>query len=151
MSFQHLANIALRIVVGYGKKQPTNELDQRTTNRIPNIQSAPNAMNPNSQTVADDVHLGAKGIQITWSNGTQHVFPYRYLRLQCGCAACVEETSGARILNVADVPDDVIVVDYITVGRYALQFLWSDGHSTGIYPYRMLLRMAEEDDAVTGG
>lgn len=108
-------------------------------------------MNTDSQTVADEVHLGAHGVRITWSSGEVHTFPYRYLRLQCGCAACVEELTGARILNVADVPEDVIVVDYIHVGSYAIQFLWSDGHSTGIYPYRMLLRMADEDEAVTSG
>ena len=56
--------------------------------------------------------------------------------------------SGRTLLNVATVPDDVIVVDYIEVGRYALQFLWTDGHSTGIYPFRMLRRLAEEDEAV---
>lgn len=103
------------------------------------------------QTVADDVHLGAIGVRIKWTTGEVHTFPYRYLRLQCGCASCVEEMTGRQILNVAEVPDDIIVVDYITVGNYALQFLWSDGHSTGIYPYRMLLRMADEDEAVISG
>lgn len=56
--------------------------------------------------------------------------------------------TGAKLLNVAEVPEDIIAVDHIVVGNYALQFLWSDGHSTGIYPYRMLLRLADEDEAV---
>ena len=105
-------------------------------------------MTPSPQIVAEEVQLVAEGIRIAWSSGEHHVFPYRYLRLQCGCAGCVEEMTGNRILNVAQVPDDVIAVDYIFVGSYALQFLWTDGHSTGIYPYRMLLRMADEDEAV---
>jgi DUF971 family protein len=29
------------------------------------------------------------------------------------------------------------------VGRYAISFGWSDGHSTGIYPYSYLLEMCE--------
>ena len=103
------------------------------------------------QTVPDDVHLGAIGVRIKWTTEEVHTFPYRYLRLQCGCASCVEEMTGRQILNVAEVTDDIIVVDYIVVGSYALQFLWSDGHSTGIYPYRMLLRMADEDEAVISG
>jgi DUF971 family protein len=49
---------------------------------------------------------------------------------------------------VAIVPEDVIAVDFLEVGRYALQFLWTDGHSTGIYPFNMLRRLAREDDAV---
>jgi DUF971 family protein len=36
----------------------------------------------------------------------------------------------------------------LVVGKYALQFLWTDGHDSGIYPYQMLLRLAANDDAV---
>ena len=28
--------------------------------------------------------------------------------------------------------------DYLMVGRYAVQFLWSDAHYTGIYPFNVL-------------
>ena len=100
-------------------------------------------------TIAEQVDLTGEGVQIAWSDGRTCTYPYRYLRLQCACAACVEEMTGRPILNVASVPDDVIVVEWIQVGRYALQFLWSDGHQTGIYPFEMLLRLAGQDDAVT--
>ncbi len=103
----------------------------------------------------DEDHITAKqiefigeGISISWSDGQTCVYPYRYLRLQCACAGCVEEMSGRQLLNVAMIPEDVIAVEYLEVGRYALQFLWTDGHSTGIYPFRMLRRLAREDDAV---
>ena len=57
--------------------------------------------------------------------------------------------SGRQLLNVAMVPEDIIAVDYLEVGRYALQFLWTDGHSTGIYPVsNACRRLANEDDAV---
>ena len=95
-----------------------------------------------------EIELVGEGVSITWSDSKTCVYPYRYLRLQCGCAGCVEEMSGRQILNVAIVPEDVIAVDFLEVGRYALQFLWTDGHSTGIYPFRMLRRLAREDDAV---
>ncbi len=97
---------------------------------------------------ATNVDLIGDGVSITWSDGQTCVFPYRYLRLQCACAGCVEEMSGRQLLNVAMVPEDIIAVDYLEVGRYALQFLWTDGHSTGIYPFRMLQRLANEDDVV---
>ncbi len=98
--------------------------------------------------VATGVELVGEGISISWSDGSTCLYPYRYLRLQCGCAGCVEEMTGRQLLNVAMVPEDVIVVDYLEVGRYALQFLWTDGHSTGIYPFTMLRRLAAEDDVV---
>ena len=101
-----------------------------------------------ANTVATDVQFTGEGVQVAWSDGRTCTFPYRYLRLQCACANCVEEMTGRPILNVASVPDDVIAVEYFTVGKYALQFLWSDGHETGIYPYKMLLALASQDDAV---
>ncbi len=97
---------------------------------------------------AKEVELTGEGVRIVWQDGRVYVYPYRHLRLQCACAGCVEEMTGRSILNVASVPNDVIVVDWIPVGRYALQFLWSDGHQTGIYPFEMLLRIAQQDDAV---
>lgn len=105
-------------------------------------------MSESQSIVARDIQMVGDGVRVAWSDGRSFVYPYRYLRLQCGCAGCVEEMTGRQLLNVASVPDDIIAVDFIEVGRYALQFLWSDGHSTGIYPFRMLLRLAEEDDAV---
>jgi DUF971 family protein len=98
--------------------------------------------------VSTDVQFTGDGVRVAWSDGRACTFPYRYLRLQCACAACVEEMTGRRILSVASVPDDVIAVEHIPVGRYALQFLWSDGHETGIYPFKMLLNLAEKDAAV---
>ena len=68
--------------------------------------------------------------------------------LQCACAACVEEMTGRPILNVAQVPDDIIAADHLIVGKYAIQFLWTDGHDSGIYPFQMLLRLAANDDVV---
>lgn len=99
-------------------------------------------------TVAEDVQPTGEALVIRWSDGRSCSYPYRYLRLQCACASCIEEMTGRKLLNVASVPEDIIVVDYITVGKYALQFLWSDGHETGIFPYTMLLKLAENDEAV---
>lgn len=98
--------------------------------------------------VSTDVQFTGEGVRVGWSDGRTCTFPYRYLRLQCACASCVEEMTGRPILNVATVPDDVIAVEFIEVGKYALQFLWSDGHETGIYPFKMLLQLAAKDEAV---
>jgi DUF971 family protein len=100
-------------------------------------------------TIPKQIKLIGEGIRIFWTDGSTCTYPYRYLRLQCACAACVEEMTGRRLLNISAVPDDVIAVEYIEVGRYALQFLWTDGHGTGIYPFAMLLRLAAADCAVT--
>ena len=88
------------------------------------------------------------GLEIIWENEVSCVYPYKYLRLQCACANCVEELTGRKLINVSEIPDDIIIVEYLIVGKYALQFLWSDGHETGIYPYNSLLSYSLNDEVV---
>ena len=92
-----------------------------------------------------EVQLLNDGLKILWADEKQCVYPYKYLRSQCGCASCVEEMTGKKLLNISSIPEDIIIVDYFEVGKYALQFLWSDGHSTGIYPYKILRKMSQTD------
>ena len=61
------------------------------------------------------------------------------LRLACQCAGCVEEMSGRPTLDPGRVPPDVRALSVRLVGAYAVHFAWSDGHSTGIYPWERLL------------
>ncbi len=77
-------------------------------------------------------------IQILWMDGHISVFPARSLRLDCACAACVHEMTGARLLNPLSIPADVHPQKIVPVGRYAIQIFWSDLHSTGIYTYDRL-------------
>lgn len=86
---------------------------------------------------------GPRELAITWSDGAESVYDVRSLRLACACARCVDEWSGAGRLDPDSVPADVRPVRIQPVGRYAIQIHWSDGHDTGIYPYRRLREMAE--------
>ena len=82
------------------------------------------------------------GILIEWDQqGHEGFFPARALRLACPCAACVEEMSGRRLLDPAQVPLDVRPVSLSLVGAYGLRVQWSDGHSTGIYTFEQLRRL----------
>ena len=78
------------------------------------------------------------GIAVQWGDGHRSVYDARYLRLSCGCAECVEEWSQRKLLDPATVPADLRAEDYLMVGRYAVQILWSDAHFTGIYPFTVL-------------
>ena len=77
-------------------------------------------------------------IAIQWQDGkaTQHLA--FELRAQCPCASCIHEFTGEQLLKPEDVDVNVAVAGFHKVGRYALQFQWSDGHSTGIYTYERL-------------
>ncbi len=81
---------------------------------------------------------GPRELAITWSDGGESVFDVRALRLACACARCVDEWSGEERLDPATVPEDVHPLRIESVGRYAIQIHWSDGHDSGIYPFRRL-------------
>ena len=86
---------------------------------------------------------GARELSIRWSDGRESVYDVRDLRLACGCATCVDEWSGAERLDPASVPEDVRPLRIEPVGRYAIQIAWSDGHTTGIYPFERLRQLAD--------
>lgn len=86
---------------------------------------------------------GPRALGIRWADGVESVFDVRELRLACACAQCVDEWTGEGRLDPAGVPEDVQPVKIEAVGRYAIQIEWSDGHATGIYPFRRLRDLAD--------
>lgn len=86
---------------------------------------------------------GPRALGIRWADGSESVLDVRALRLACGCARCVDEWSGEAMLDAASVPEDVHPLRIRGVGRYAIQIDWSDGHDSGIYPFRRLRELAE--------
>ncbi|MFO7156024.1 MAG: DUF971 domain-containing protein [Pseudomonadota bacterium] len=88
------------------------------------------------------VDLAEDGVFVLrWEDEKQTRISFRDLRVACPCAACVDEWTGAQILDPARVPHDVRPVAMEPVGNYALQIRWSDGHETGIYSFRLLRRL----------
>jgi DUF971 family protein len=77
-------------------------------------------------------------LRIEWADGVVSTYVPRYLRLLCPCAGCVDEMTGVRTLEAARVDESVYPTAIHYVGRYALQFVWSDGHATGLYTFDYL-------------
>jgi ATP-binding protein involved in chromosome partitioning len=77
-------------------------------------------------------------VEIRWSDGHRSRYANRDLRLGCPCAVCVDEWTGEGRLDPEAVRQDVRPLEIHPVGRYALQFSWSDGHASGIYSYDRL-------------
>jgi DUF971 family protein len=99
------------------------------------------AFKPSHTAPPESIAVGERGeLLIGWPGGPQVSIPAVALRDQCPCAACVEEGTGRKILNTASIPADIRPVDVKGVGNYAIQIVWSDGHSTGIYTWSTLRR-----------
>jgi DUF971 family protein len=95
----------------------------------------------NNETKIDQVGLYGQKILIRWNDGHECTFGAKEIRISCQCAQCVEEWSKRQILDPATVPADLTAEDYLFVGKYAIQFLWSDTHYTGIFPFNVLRAM----------
>ena len=96
------------------------------------------------------IQLEDNGLLLEFENN-KYLFPYKYLRLQCPCANCVEEMTGRKLLNVNSIPEDIFIVDYLVICNYAYQFLWSNADpcsTTGIYTYELLELLGKNDKAV---
>ncbi|MEG3581705.1 MAG: DUF971 domain-containing protein [Chloroflexota bacterium] len=101
--------------------------------------------------IPTNIEMGDDGLILEFDKTRAYLYPYKYLRLQCPCANCVEEMTGRKILNVNSIPEDIFIVDHLEIGNYAYQFLWSNADpcsTSGIYTFEMLELLALNDRAV---
>lgn len=80
-------------------------------------------------------------VSIKWSDESETRYPASDLRRACPCATCVHEWTGQKILKDDQIPDDLSFSSIAIVGRYALNFNFSDGHDTGIFSFDYLRKL----------
>lgn len=77
-------------------------------------------------------------LRITWQDGHESSYTFRYLRQNCPCAVCRDEWTGKRLLDPEKVAQDLKATGADVVGNYALSFAFSDAHGSGIYSFEKL-------------
>jgi DUF971 family protein len=82
-------------------------------------------------------------LKITWSDDAESSYNAARLRRSCPCAGCVNEWTGERMLKAESVADDLTFGHISIVGRYALNFHFSDGHETGIFSFKYLRELGQ--------
>ncbi len=100
----------------------------------------PLAVEPIPGPVEGDAHR----LAVYWSDGQKFTYGARELRAACPCAVCVDEFTGERKITLDSVAADVSLEKALPVGRYGINLVWSDKHSTGIYTYRYLRELDAE-------
>jgi len=83
-------------------------------------------------------------LRITWADARECSYKSVDLRRECPCAQCVNEWTGERVLKPESIGEAIEIRDLSLVGRYAINFRWSDGHETGIYSFRYLRELCEQ-------
>lgn len=82
-------------------------------------------------------------IHIKWPDGEEDDIPPYNLRCACPCAACIDEYTGAPILDPNAVPRDIQPQTMQPLGNYAVSIAWTDGHSSGIFAWEFLREFAK--------
>lgn len=94
-------------------------------------------------------HRVRAALEFRWADGTPHMAAYRLLRANCPCADCkwLRATSDERTAVDLSPDENIELMDIRLVGAYGVQFVFSDGHDRGIFPWvflRTLLASSQE-------
>lgn len=84
-------------------------------------------------------------LALAWADGGESYLTFEALRKGCPCAACQGEpdvTGMVLVPKVVHTERSFQLLRHEMVGGYAIQFFWADGHSTGIYSYDFLRKLA---------
>jgi ATP-binding protein involved in chromosome partitioning len=90
-----------------------------------------------SHTELKDAGFAEGRVVLVFSDGRELSAKALDLRANCLCALCVSELTGKRLVDIKKIPADINPVEILPLGNYAVGITWSDGHSSGIYPYNM--------------
>jgi len=84
-------------------------------------------------------------LEIVWEDESTSTITLKYLRDECPCATCKGETVLLKTyrppVKKMITPEMYMIKNIETVGEYAIQITWKDGHNTGIYTYEYLLEL----------
>ena len=94
-----------------------------------------------------DLQAIGSELAIKWDDGSETYIPLEVLRRSCPCATCKGEVDVMGHLHKGPerplLPASFELLRLATVGGYAIQPTWGDGHASGIYPYEYLRRLAD--------
>ncbi len=95
---------------------------------------------------ADIQQIGSE-LAIKWDDGRESFIPLEMLRRRCPCAGCQGERDIMGNLYKGQdeplTPRSFQLARIVNVGGYAIQPVWSDGHSSGIFSFDYLQKLAE--------
>ena len=75
---------------------------------------------------------------IEWVDGKKESYHFSEIQRLCPCAGCVDEQTGKRLVQAAQIEDSLRARALESVGRYALRIKFTSGCSNGIYSYPFL-------------
>ncbi len=92
------------------------------------------------------VHSGSRVLEIAFDDGKRFRLPFEFLRVYSPSAEVRGHGPGEEVLQTGK--RDVTIESVDTVGLYALQPMFSDGHDSGLYSWEYLYGLGLHQDAL---
>jgi DUF971 family protein len=92
------------------------------------------------------LHQTSRVLEIGFDDGNTFRIPFELMRVYSPSAEVQGHGPGQEVLQTGK--RDVGIVDLQTVGHYAVQPSFSDGHDTGIFSWDYLYRLGAEQEAL---
>jgi len=90
------------------------------------------------------LHQKSRLLEIAFSDGRTFKLPYEFLRVQSPSAEVTGHGPGQEVLQVGKKNVEIRSLD--PVGSYAVQPTFSDGHATGLYSWKYLYHLGENQE-----
>jgi DUF971 family protein len=90
------------------------------------------------------LHQKSRVMEIAFSDGAGFRLPYEYLRVYSPSAEVRGHGPGQEVLQTGKREVEIRALE--AVGSYAVQPIFSDGHSTGIYSWDYLYELGQNQD-----
>jgi len=88
----------------------------------------------------------SENLKIFWNSGVESKITLSKLRDECPCVNCKGESvifeSYIPIKSPFKPAGFYEIEKIITIGNYAIQIIWKDGHNTGIYSWDYLIDLS---------
>ena len=88
-------------------------------------------------TIPEEVRYDDTNLRIKWKDGKECSYNILMLRKQCPCVTC-RGGYGPDVTRTTENITSISISAWKKVGRYGIQFTWSDNHHDGMYTYDAL-------------
>ena len=100
--------------------------------------------------ILEQAALIGNELALSFADGLEAYLPLPMLRRACPCALCQGEPDAmGRVIRpkVEHGAKAFDLVKFEAVGGYAIQLFWADGHSSGIFTFAYLQKLAALPEA----
>jgi len=102
-------------------------------------------MSESPKPVEIQLHSRSRQLELTYADGERHSLSCEFLRVYSPSAEVLGHGPGQEVLQTGKL--NVAITAIKPVGNYALQLVFDDGHDTGLYSWRYLYELCQNQEA----